>query len=158
MRSSCPALLIDPERLLEGLDPVTEIKIGTDILSSFYPLLSWTGEAPIDCVEPAGLPATGDTIWVDGEGLLKPIQAALYIRGTPQVYAGKAILTGSTPDGDIAPPRISAEALRDILSIDLGSVLIQRDGNRWVMAGRPVTQEDAEALLAPLLADESPTI
>lgn len=158
MQSRCPALLIDPERLLDGLDPVTEIQVGTESLSSFYPLLSWTGEEPIDCVEPAMLPATGDTIWVDEEGLMKPIHAALYIRGTPQVYAGKAILTGSTEAGDIAPPKISAEDLRSILAIDLGTTLVLRDAGRWVLGKSPADAAEAEALLMPHLEGETPEI
>lgn len=154
--ATCPALLIDPERLFDKLDPVTEIEITTDSLSGFYPILSWKDADPIDAVEPAHLPASGDTIWVDEEGLMKPIFAALYLRSAPQPYAGKAIITGTDEGGNIVPPKITAAELREILAIDFGTVLIRRDAGRWVKGTSPKTDEERQALLDTLPLEDAP--
>lgn len=144
---ACNALLIDPERLFEGLDPVTEIEVSTNSLASFYPFLSWKDGDPISAVEPARLPATGDTIWVDEDGLSKPVFAALYLRSAPQPYAGKAILTGSDEAGNLVPPKIAAGELRLILSIDFGTVLIHHKAGRWEKCRPPDTVAEHQSLL-----------
>lgn len=152
----CTALLIDPERLFDRLDPVTEIEISTDSLASFYPLLSWKDADPIDAVEPARLPASGDTIWVDEDGLAKPIFAALYLRSAPQPYAGKAIITGSDEAGNIVPPRITADELREILSIDFGNALVSCHAGHWLKGASPKTREEHQALLDLRSTEDEP--
>jgi hypothetical protein len=54
----------------------------------------------------------GDTIFIDDEGLLKPLEWFFAFKGARQPFAGMGLVLGSNGDGDTVSARITLEALK----------------------------------------------
>jgi len=94
------AYLIDPAAFA-----ITPIDINPhNILSDLY---TYIGCSTVDATSMDN----GDTLYVDDEGLLKPQVHFIIVDGYPQPLAGKAVLLGSTPNGNSTNPSIALGAL-----------------------------------------------
>ncbi len=55
----------------------------------------------------------GDALFVDDEGLFKENQHFFFIQGYPQPLAGKALVLGTTREGESVSPKVSIETIKD---------------------------------------------
>lgn len=71
-------------------------------LQALYDALSFEGQPKVDDINAVQLAASPDivTMWVDGEGFLKPDVPVFYLRGSHQPYAGRALLLGTDEEGE----------------------------------------------------------
>jgi len=70
-----------------------------------------------DCVN---LGRTGDTIYIDDEGLINGKQQEFFkVKGYPTPLAGYGLVLGSDEEGDSVEPKISLEELRELVSFDV---------------------------------------
>jgi hypothetical protein len=95
------AILLDPfaERTEDQIK-IIEIEDGLDPLHS---ALSYP-ETSVTNVEAVTLP-TGDTLWVDGEGLFASPEGWLVIKNAHQPFAGRGVITGIDNEGASCAPR-----------------------------------------------------
>lgn len=63
-----------------------------------------------DTFDVAGLP-NGDSVYVDDEGLLKPMQHFFAVRGMPEPFAGRGLVMGTDSRGHSINPTISLTEL-----------------------------------------------
>lgn len=109
------AYLIDPETCTIG--PV-DLPDQGDRLPRIYKLLG------CDTITAVHLDHN-NALYVDDEGLLKPLRHFIAFAGYPEPLAGKALVVGTTPDGADAAPTLTLEKLRasvafvELLSKDL---------------------------------------
>lgn len=104
------AHLIDPAN-----QSVTTVELpdSKDRLTAIYRHLQ------CDTFDVATLP-NGDTIYVDDEGLLRPLQHFIAIRGMPEPFAGRGLVMGTDSRGHSINPTISlAELTRRVKFIEL---------------------------------------
>jgi hypothetical protein len=94
------AILLDPY----ATDPenqIKEIQLNDDLIE-LERAISGGGECgSTDAVDLAA----GDTMWVDGEGLLSRPSAWIIIEGARQPFAGRGVITGETSDGGTCDPK-----------------------------------------------------
>lgn len=97
------ALLIDPAN-----QTVTTVELPDtgDKLPAIYKHLQ------CDTFDAATLP-NGDTVYVDDEGLLKPLQHFFAVRGMPEPFAGRGLVVGTDNRGRSITPTISLQELTE---------------------------------------------
>jgi len=84
-----------------------------------------------DTFDVAGLP-NGDSVYVDDEGLLKPMQHFFAVRGMPDPFAGRGLVMGTDSRGHSISPTITlAELGKHVKFIELltKDVAIVRNGD-----------------------------
>lgn len=74
-----------------------------------YPIIGCTTFTTIDINE------EGDTVFVDDEGLLKPVVGWFGILGFPQPIAGNGFVLGTDGEGEAQAPTITLEGLMERL-------------------------------------------
>lgn len=104
------AHLIDPAKRTVT---TVELPDSKDRLTAIYRHLH------CDTFDVAGLP-NGDSVYVDDEGLLKPMQHFFAVRGMPEPFAGRGLVMGTDSRGHSVNPIISlAELTRQVKFIEL---------------------------------------
>lgn len=90
------AILIDPFEC-----SVTETEHDASNYRDIYRLLSHP-TMPVDCMTTAYVPwlKSGDALFVDDEGLLKPCLRFFLVNGYNQPLAGKGLILGSDDEGE----------------------------------------------------------
>lgn len=87
------AFLIDPDKR-----EITEIQT-SGTLGEMHRLLSRPGCRPNDDINAVGISPQRDTLWVDGEGLLKENVPIFRLRGYPRPLAGRGLVLGCDEAG-----------------------------------------------------------
>lgn len=163
------AVLIDPyARVGNGRQAVIEIDIKDD-LASMYDALS-DKETGYRCsmVEVATQDKQGNVYWVDEEGLMKGHTGHVVLAEAHQPFAGRMLVTGSTPDGGNADIHTDFLALaRRVGTVTIvpgGAEVGMARGEDWVeghAAGNfneiaAYLQELLELRLEPEVPEENP--
>ncbi len=163
------AVLIDPyAHLTPGRGACEEIEI-EDSLAAMYRALSDSenGHA-CSMVEVATQDAQGNVYWVDEEGLMKGHSGFVVLAGAHQPFAGRMLITGSTPDGgnaDIATDFLElARRVGTVQAFPGGANVGLADGEDWLgghMLGNAQKiaadlQEHLEERLGISAPDEAP--
>ena len=85
---------------------VTEVEVKGDY-KTIYPFL---GES-VDCFTCVGI-EKDDTIYVDDEGLLKPLTALFLYEGYDQPLAGNGLILGTDAEGESVSPANTLEFIK----------------------------------------------
>lgn len=119
------AYLIDPEA--RTVSAVVHTGHHTDIYRHI-------GAGCFDAVRfDRGRGMTGDVAYVDDNGLLRPVRHFFWIEGYPHPTVGKALVLGTTRDGDSRAPRHSLEEITR--KVEFGQPVRVSDGERapWLV-------------------------
>ena len=104
------ALLIDPSN---KQITVVELPDTGDKFPSVYKHLQ------CDTFDAITLP-NGDALYVDDEGLLKPLQHFFAVRGMPEPFAGRGLIVGTDNRGRSVTPQYTAQSIaNDVKFIEL---------------------------------------
>lgn len=105
-------------RIVRGIliDPVahtcTEVEHDADNYKDIYKLLSDEKHGlKVECFTCVSID-TGDTIYVDDEGLLKDPEFFFVWRDYPQPLAGRALILGSDDEGETQSAKITLDEVR----------------------------------------------
>jgi len=84
---------------------VTEVEINDD-LQSIYKVMG------VDMIQTATYLPKNDIIYVDEEGMLKPMMNFFIYEGAHQPFAGNGLVVGTSRGGKTVAPKISVDEVR----------------------------------------------